>query len=717
MIDSVKLIMMKQTILQMTFCLVFVAFVSTDAAATITLLGDCQSPQVHFAANDLDQVCAEVRPVVDTLTVTFSQDSTLGKQAYRIVVDTPTQLTVAGGDPIGLMYGGLRLAECIRLGRGIERVRAESGSPYLAYRGLKMNFPLDARTPSYDDTGDSARWNIETMWDFSFWQDYLDDMARHRYNALTLWSRHPFPSLIKLEAYPDVALDDVCTRAKQTLKHQRPGHFTPEELPDLVVIKTMTIDEKIDFWRRVMAYARDRGIDILIITWNVHLDGAYGQYGIGDEPDNAATIAYMRASIGTLLKTYPDLAGLGVTAGEHMTQFANPEAKEQWLWQTYGLGVKDALADNPKRQVRFIHRHWQTGLKPVLETFAEFPGTLDTSYKYAKARIYSKPDPVFADEMIEECRQINMKSWWNLRNDDLYCLRWGDPSYVRAMIKNMPREQTAGFHMGSDGYVWARNFALRDPRQRGELEIRRHWYNFMLWGRLGYDPSLDRRFFETVLQARYPEVDAAVLYTTWATSSQIMPQINRFFFKRGDWMFAPEGCQWAPKGFLTVDDFIAADPMKGCKEISIRAFLKLSGPVDPGKVCTPLNVAENLDAYVDESLCGVQRLRKKSVALSVELSSLLTDIESMAWLGRYYADKIRGATHVAQFRNSGDPSRKQEAVSALEKASRSWQRYAQLCSSQYRPQVLARTRTLDWQALAKDVEKEVETVRSEVSRK
>ncbi|TWU33201.1 hypothetical protein Poly41_49530 [Novipirellula artificiosorum] len=45
----------------------------------------------------------------------------------------------------------------------------------------------------------------------------------------------------------------------------------------------------------------------------------------------------------------------------------------------------------------------------------------------------------------------------------------------------------------------------------------------------------------------------------------------------------------------------------------------------------------------------------------------------------------------------------------------SWQRYAKLCSSQYRPQVLARARTLDWQALSKDVEKEVDTIRAEAS--
>ena len=36
-----------------------------------------------------------------------------------------------------------------------------------------------------------------------------DAMARDRYNVLTLWNLHPFPSMVKVPEFPDVALDDV----------------------------------------------------------------------------------------------------------------------------------------------------------------------------------------------------------------------------------------------------------------------------------------------------------------------------------------------------------------------------------------------------------------------------------------------------------------------------------------------------------------------------
>lgn len=678
--------------------------------ATLRVSGDSDSPQVAFAVADLKELCDELPLGVRDLDVKFQLDESLMAQAYHIAVRGHGAFTVCGGDALGLMYGGLRLAEAIRHEGGPSRVRSESGEPYLEYRGLKMNIPLDARTPSYDDTGDSAVWNIPTVWDFSFWQGHLDAMARHRYNALTLWNPHPFPSLVKLEDFPEVALNDVCTTTFRYDHQSHPRRVDPRVLDSLVTLKKIPIEDKIEFWRKVMAHARDRGIEISFITWNVHLDGAYGKHGIDGNVDNPRTIAYMRSSIREMFKTYPDLAGVGVTAGEMMQDLTFPE-REQWLWQTYGLGVKDAVDAQPGRSVRFIHRVWHTGLEPILDAFGDYPGTLDASFKYAKARIYSAPNPEFADSLITSLREEGLRSWWNLRNDDLFCLRWGDPAYVRAFIKNMPPEQTAGFHMGSDGYVWARNFSVKDPQQRGQLEIDRHWYNFMLWGRLGYDPSLDRSFCENALKQRYPEADNVLLHDTWAAASRIIPQVNRFFFKAGDFMFVPEGCQGLREGFLTVDHFISSQSMPGMPEISILDYLELGDQADRSMLRTPLQVAQNLDDFAGDSLRGCARLRQDS--LSPELDELVTDLEAMAWLGRYYADKIRGATALAQFRKSKEQTDHDSAVRALTEALESWRQYAERASRLYRPQVLARAQDLDWQALTKDVEEELNRVRPE----
>ena len=72
------------------------------------------------------------------------------------------------------------------------RVGDRQVNPHLANRGIKFNIPLDARTPSYSDDSTSAQANIPEMWSMDFWSRFLDEMARHRYNVLSLWSLSRF---------------------------------------------------------------------------------------------------------------------------------------------------------------------------------------------------------------------------------------------------------------------------------------------------------------------------------------------------------------------------------------------------------------------------------------------------------------------------------------------------------------------------------------------
>ena len=68
-------------------------------------------------------------------------------------------------------------------------------------------------------------------------------------------------------------------------------------LADHEVVKRMTIDEKIGFWRWVMQQAADRGIQVYFFTWNVFTFGAAGKHGITDDLNNPTTKKYFRASV------------------------------------------------------------------------------------------------------------------------------------------------------------------------------------------------------------------------------------------------------------------------------------------------------------------------------------------------------------------------------------------------------------------------------------
>ena len=99
---------------------------------------------------------------------------------------------VLAADATGAMYGGLDLAEAVRL-ETLVSVTDSDHAPFIANRGIKFNIPLDARTPSYSDAGDSAQQNIPVVWDIGFWHEFLDELARQRYNVISLWNLHPFP--------------------------------------------------------------------------------------------------------------------------------------------------------------------------------------------------------------------------------------------------------------------------------------------------------------------------------------------------------------------------------------------------------------------------------------------------------------------------------------------------------------------------------------------
>jgi hypothetical protein len=527
---------------------------------------------------------------------------------------------------------------------------------------------------------------------------------------------------MKLEKYPEIGYDDVCVLKDEvtTTSNRQWDGMDMYDGDNFKVVKKISLDEKIAFWKKVFQLADDRGIEVYIFHWNIFTFGAKGKHGIDDRPDNEKTIEYMRYCIGEFLKTYPQVDGIGVTAGEHVDRqrVKNVGGIEQWLWRTYGQGVMDAKRANPKRELRFIFRQHQANLGNIVDAFKDFEGPFNTGHKYARARLYSTTTSPYLDiEYREDLERHKVPCWLNLRNDDLFVFRWGDADYVREFLQNVPRDLMrfeAGFYMGPDGFVWGREFISKDTDLSGELEISKHWYRFMLWGRLAYDLFLTNDFFEKRLKNRFPQAEPALLYDTWAAASQIVPQVNRFFFRVNDFQFSPEGCNYN-QGFLSVEQFFQHPPLRGSGILSIQEYASSVIKEEAPDGITPMEVSDNLDRLAEKALNGVKTLRKNSDT-NKELAATLTDIESMAYLGCYYADKIRGAAELAVFR--ADPRRKEHqanAVRHLSNAVKEWEAYARVATSQYRPQLFSRTDYMNWEKLLDKVKEEVETIRTSVN--
>jgi len=184
--------------------------------------------------------------------------------------------------------------------------------------------------------------------------------------------------------------------------------------------------------------------------------------------------------------------------------------------------------------------------------------------------------------------------------------------------------------------------------------------------------------------------------------------VNRFHWRDWDFMWAVEGCMDQRNGFHTVRDFITNETMQDSGLMSITEYVQRHLADEQMTGQTPIAVAEELRDYAGNSLKQVAVIRRKVKEMSKELRLTLGDIEAISHLGNYYASKILGATQLHLFEKSKYRKNKTSAVRHLLEAEKHWEKYAEVAGSQYRPQLLARTRVLDWKATLDDVKKDVE---------
>ena len=695
----------------------FIAFivlltVSCTKNISVQLVYDKNIPQLQFAVEEIEKAGTDADMMFSTsdpdLIINFSMDNTLGREEYVINRSGKT-ITVRGGDANGLMYAGFEIAEAIQDGKKLAKIGEITGKPYMPNRGIKFNFPLDARTPSYDDKGDVMQNNILTMWDFDFWKNYLDNMARYRYNLLTLWSLHPYPSMVRVPGFEDVALDDVCVYTNPiTININKDWDGEDIQNPaNLKVVKKITMDEKMEFWKKVFQYAEDRGIGIHIFHWNIYVMSAEGKYGVTCDQENPIAAIYTRESVKQFLLTYPNIKGIGVTAGEHMKRDVTGKySRENWIWLAFGQAIKEAREINPKIDPDFIFRQHETNLDMITDAFKDYGKPIDTEFKYSRARMFSTATPPWFNRIYRQAvEEKGVKIWMNVRNDDILTFRWGDPIYAQEYIKFMPKELMAGYFWGPDGYIYAQDFNSKNADELPKYEIDKQWYLFMIYGRTGYNPDLPESFYVNRIKNRFPKIDAQKLYNTWRYTSDVISWLEKIHFRQNDFEFFAEGC-FDYRRFHNIDMFarIPCLPEQGVS--SIGDFV-MNGKVD-GEM-TPFEVADKLENASQNLLQGASQIKHGN---NMELEQTLGDLTALGYLAKYYALKIRAATNLSLFRLNGTEENKAKAISELEQALETWKNYAKTANTYYKVQFFARTQTLDWDALTISVAEDIEIARA-----
>jgi Bacterial Ig domain len=647
------------------------------------------------------------------------------EQAYSVRVKNSGSLQdilIVGADAAGTLYGGLDVADAIRMGT-LGSLAASDLTPHIAQRGIKFNIPLDLRSPSYSDANDAAQALIPKVWELSFWEEYLDEMVRQRLNTLSLWNLHPFPSMVTVRDYPAIALADVwrTTVPFTSTGGTGTGFYEPGKnggAGQFDIIKKITPAEKTAFWNQVLDLAEARGISVYLFTWNIHTDATEGNsYGIVDDSaststkqGSAPTKAYFRASVRALLTALPKLAGFGVTGGEQMT--GSSADKVQWLADTYGAGMHDVrtgytvtapggatttVPANAARPLRLIVRSHQVNISDMDAIFGPVyykSFTVDTSYKYSIAHTFSTTKPEFYTGTMDGLAD-GKRTWLTVRFDDQYNARWGDPDFVRSWVNNIPKTngngkpQLNGYYMGPDGFTWGIRSNVKDATLN-QLDIKRWWYTQSLFSRLSYNPTLTNQFFDQLVASRLRLTvpKAAALNQGLAFASQITPWLTKYYWGGGnDFENFVEGCT-TNNGFLTVTQYMANDPIGGNDGNN-------QSPLPLGDFCTqerqgknPINIADKIDALADNALTAIASLTRDPV--DSEMNQTIDDIKILVAMGRYYAEKFRGAralkfAEIDSANATESAKHRATAVTHLTNALARWTTYAQLSAERYYP--------------------------------
>jgi hypothetical protein len=304
--------------------------------------------------------------------------------------------------------------------------------------------------------------------------------------------------------------------------------------------------------------------------------------------------------------------------------------------------------------------------------------------------------------------------------------RWAAPDFVREFVRNIPYEKSQGYYVGSDMWIWGREFLDRTSagEKTRQLENDKHWLHFLLWGRFGYDPTLDNAAITALVAQRFPGVDAAKLLAAWQDASMIYPLVTGFHWADFDFQWYIEGCRSRPgpakteSGFHSVETFIHQKVHPGTDNIPIPRYVAaLEAGESMPRGSTPIQVADRIDARSDSALREVQKLtRARPVRQDAELAATLEDIRAMALLGKYYAAKIRGAAELALYRASRRPEHQALAIRHLTHAAGHWKEYTSRTGARYRnPLWTNRVGLVDWRELDAEVARDIDIARASLN--
>jgi len=598
------------------------------------------------------------------------------KGGFRIQRDL-NAIQINAIDETGAMYGALDVAEQLNTGKKLKDITDKISNPSLSIRAIKFNLPWSPYR-----TGIVMEQHTEVCRDLLFWQSFLDQMAINRFNVLSLWNVHPFSYMVKPANFP------------------KANNFSDQEMRSWK-----------DFWTSLFRMAKERGIEMFIVNWNIAVSPEFASaYGVKERNDTSAIVKrYTREVVTQVINEYPDLSGIGITLADWMSNFRSanstlPEMtakdREDWIEETVVAGIKAA-----NRPVRFLHRSVLSSDPAEMRRLIDNAALADTTLVEVKFNwSHGHSTPILALTHDAHSGKVDNGYWnpipknyriqWMIRNEDFFILRWGQAEFIRKHIAHNSEPYVNGYFVGSEGYIPAKDFAhVNNDHKTWKYAFEKQWLFYLLWGRLLYDPSTPDAVFEAQFENRYGNKSGKTLYAAYSAASKMPLSVASFHGATWDYTLYSEGFLApfaAPRGlhedgssFISINELIdhpALDP--GYLSITEYAELLISKtPIPAGKV-DPLQLADSLETDSRLVMKLVNQMRPKAKAA---LACELDDLETWALLSQYFSDKIRGGVALHTYRTNHLKAEQQKAIDLLTVCHKHWKKLAEITSKHYQP--------------------------------
>ncbi len=622
------------------------------AAAAPNVVASTDAPQVRYAA-ELLSGATELADATVTLSVADPAHWTISRvpcpaspESFVVIQPDANNIDVFGADAAGVLYGALEL---------IERARQMSGrnarptpallpdavqqAPAFSLRGHCMAV---ISATSYDQpiTRQTAPW----FYDRNYWIKELDLCRDCRFNALYIWSKHPFPYLLRLPHFPEA-----------------------QDLSDA------QLDENIAMFKWITAEAEKRNVTILFVIYNIFVSHNFAKaHGIpvGNVFWSQLLVDYTQECVSEFVNNYPNVS-LMICAGE-----ALGERKPQWISEVILPAIKRTGKHPP-----VVVRGWQMSPRDVAEVILPAYDRLYTESKY-NGELLTSPRYMAPDNRYYIARSplhiVNMHLVSNLNP-----FRWFDPVFIEDCMEFCRDQGARGLHVYPlEFWSWPYTMDRAEPRLMG-LDRDRLWYE--AWGRYSWNPDRDRdeeRSYWTARLSRQFGLDAAdggQLLSAMQHYSAVMPANNRYFSAHPGNGSAHTLSQTLPQLMWQSARHFTPDPGETLRSYAAKVA---SGTPTTGQ--TPPEGARLMVQESADALRLFDEITLKARAHREELERWQNDARAMHAFALHTSAKVDAALETLLYREDGQPGHLRKAEVALTRSVEAYQELTRLTAPAYR---------------------------------